>query len=417
VTLQRTALVAVLLVACETQEPGSPALGQAGMGTENAGTKSAGGAPPTTDSGAGASLGGLAAAGSLPVAAAGGSVGTGAGAAGAGAAGAGGSGVAALVGVFVAQGHEGRITRSCDDGRTFPYNESEDDTFVCFSDSEHDCDHSAVAGRGLAFGAGHFVATWGWGHPGTLQRSSDGRRWTDVLLDTPTFADVAYGDGVFVACGDPTRVSRDGQTWEVGGKLSFDFNYRGIEHVPTAGGLFIVTGESGEQRAISLSKDGKTWTAASERPEACGEQLRGIAGSDSVALIASAKGHVCRSTDGRSWSYQAVAERFTSPPVWTGEEFWIYSGATLFKSADGQSWTSQGISPSGIAIGALARSPEGTLVAANDGWQVWYEKQQFFRSTNGVDWEVLPETAFTGSHPINFIDFGYVASSAGCGAP
>ena len=39
-------------------------------------------------------------------------------------------------------------------------------------------------------------------------------------------------------------------------------------------------------------------------------------------------------------------------------------------------WTSQAIEPGNIAIGPLSRSASGTLVAANDGWQVWYEKQQ-----------------------------------------
>jgi len=126
---------------------------------------------------------------------------------------------------------------------------------------------------------------------------------------------------------------------------------------------------------------------------------------------------VCRSTDGNAWTHVPVTERFTSPPVWTGTEFWIYSGATLFKSPDGATWTSQEIEPKNIAIGPLARSPQGTLVAANDGWQVWYDKQHFFRSTDGVHWTALPMEAFTGSHPINFISFGYVLPSAGCGLP
>jgi hypothetical protein len=237
------------------------------------------------------------------------------------------------------------------------------------------------------------------------------------MTETPTFADVAYGNGVFVAGGNPTRVSSDGTTWETGGDLTFDFNYRGIEFVPTAGGTFIVTGESGTQRAISYSHDGKAWQAASDRPDLCGQELRGVAGSEAAMIVVSAQGHVCRSTDGNTWTYAAVTERFTSPPLWTGSEFWIYSGARLFKSPDGQAWTSQDIEPKNIAIGPLARSPEGTLVAANDGWQVWYEKQHFFRSSDGVHWEVLPATAFTGSHPIYFISFGYVPASAGCEAP
>jgi hypothetical protein len=334
-----------------------------------------------------------------------------------GTSGSGGGPGTAKVGVFVAQGHEGRITRSCDDGLTFPYNHSTDDAFRCFVDAEHDCDHSEVAGRGLAFGADSFVATWGWGHPGKLQRSTDGKDFTDVMTETPTFADVAYGNSVFVTGGNPTRVSVDGKTWEMGGKLTFDFNYRGIEFVPTAGGMFVVTGESGTQRAIATSRDGKLWAAASQRPEPCGQELRGAAGSPDVMLVASGQGHICCSSDGDVWTHVAVAERFTSPPLWTGTEFWIYSGSKLFKSQDAKTWTNHSIEPANISIGPVARSPQGTLVAANDGWQVWYDKQRFFRSTDGVHWDTLPATAFTGSHPINFINFGYVPPSAGCGAP
>jgi hypothetical protein len=399
-------VLGVTLAACaEPGAAGEPrgsagsagAAGAAGSVTASAGAAGAAGAPSAsggTSAGAGAAAGAPSSAGSVM------------------------GGAPAAVPVFVAQGHHGRVTRSCDDGRTFPFNHSRDDAFRCFSDAEHDCDHSEVAGRGLAFGQGSFVATWGWGHPGTLQRSTDGEAWPDVMLDTPTFADVAFGNSLFVAGGNPTHVSKDGVTWEMGGKLSFDFNYRGIEFVPAGGGTFVVAGESGEQRGISISHDGKIWRAALERPAPCGQELRGIAGSDSVIVLASAQGHVCRSVDGGNvWTHHAVTERFTSPPLWTGTEFWLYSGAARWKSVDGVEWTSQAIEPGSISIGPLARSSSGTLVAANDGWQVWYEKQQFFRSTDGVHWQALPASAFTGSHPITFVSFGYVAPSAGCGLP
>ncbi|MEP7050551.1 MAG: hypothetical protein ABJB12_09375, partial [Pseudomonadota bacterium] len=334
-----------------------------------------------------------------------------------GAATGGAGGAAGLVGVFVAQGDEGRITRSCDDGRTFPFNHSADDTFRCFVDDAHNCDESALAGRGLAFGAGAFVATWGLGSPGKLQRSSDGKAWSDVMTGTPPFEGMAYGNSVFVAGGNPTAVSSDGKTWSRGGKLTFDIDYRGVEFVPTAGGTFIVTGETDQQRALSISHDGKVWKAASTLPANCGQNHVGIAGSNSVMIIASEQGHLCRSTDGDVWTYVAVTDSFSSRPVWTGTEFWIYSGAELFKSADAQTWASVTIEPANIAIGALARSPTGTLVAAGAGWDVWYEKQQLFRSTDGVHWDLLPPTAFTGSHPITFISFGYVLPSTGCALP
>ncbi|HYJ07819.1 MAG TPA: hypothetical protein VEX18_02395 [Polyangiaceae bacterium] len=415
---QLTALIpsllgAITLVGC-SEPPLSAFTGGAGGVAENAGNSAGLAAEAGKAGGAGGS-----AAGSVASAGSAGAAGGGAsGAAGQGGQGepAGGSG---MVGVFVAQGHEGRITRSCDDGLTFPYNHSEDDAYRCFIDDQHDCDHSEFAGRGLAFGAGSFVATWGWGYPGTLQRSLDGKTFADVMTATPTFADVAFGNGLFVACGNPTHISSDGSSWETGGELSFDFNYRGIEFVPAGGGTFIVTGESAEQRAISYSHDGKVWLAASERPATCGQELRGIAGSDSVIIVASGRGHICRSTDGGDkWTEQQVAERFTSQPLWTGSEFWIYSGDQRYQSADGEAWTSEAITPSNIQIGTLARSPGGTLVAANDGWLVWYDDQRLFRSTDGLTFTVLePPGAITGSHPLKFISYGYVPAGAGCGLP
>jgi hypothetical protein len=261
------------------------------------------------------------------------------------------------------------------------------------------------------------VVTWGLGFPGTLQRSVDGKAWSDVMTGTPPFEGITYGNSVFVAGGNPTAVSSDGKTWSRGGKLSFDIDYRGIGFVPAGGGTFIATGETDEQRAISLSHDGKVWKAAGDVPALCAQNLIGIAGSDSVMVVASEQGHLCWSTNGDAWTNVAVADGFTSRPLWTGTEFWIYSGAELYKSTDAQSWSSVTIEPANIAIGALARSPAGTLVATNAGWDVWYEEQHFFRSTDGVHWDLLPKTAFTGSHPITFISFGNVPRTAGCGLP
>jgi hypothetical protein len=86
----------------------------------------------------------------------------------------------------------------------------------------------------------------------------------------------------------------------------------------------------------------------------------------------------------------------------------------VHRSADGLTWTKQKVTPGNISIGPVARAPNGTFVAANDGWLVWYEKQQFFRSTDGVTWEVLDKSKFKGSHPINFIRSGYADDSLDC---
>ncbi|MDC0722457.1 hypothetical protein POL25_36545 [Nannocystis sp. bb15-2] len=319
--------------------------------------------------------------------------------------------------VFIAQGHYGRTTISCDDGRTWIQDSSQDDAVRCF-EAGLDCDHNAFAGRGIAHGEQTFVLTWGWGAPGSLVRSEDAAMFETVLADTPTFADVAFGNGRFVANNSPTQISDDlGKTWQEGGPLDIGINTRAIEFFPHDGGWFVVSGESGEQRAIVRSADGVTWTPATTRPPQCGGYVIGMAYGSGVGIMVSGNGHVCRTTDGGDdWEHVPVTDNLSSPPIWTGSEFFVYQGATLHRSADGASWQSEPIAPGDISIGQVARSPEGTFVATNAGWMVWYEKQRFFRSEDGVNWEVLPAEAFAGSHPIYFMAHGQVAPGAGCPA-
>jgi len=48
------------------------------------------------------------------------------------------------------------------------------------------------------------------------------------------------------------------------------------------------------------------------------------------------------------------------------------------------------------------------------GWQVWYDQQRFYRSADGVRWETLAAGSYVGSHPINFIEFGYAPAGTVC---
>ncbi len=319
------------------------------------------------------------------------------------------------VAVFLAQGHYGRTTISCDDGKTWVQDRSEDDAARCFT-GDLDCDHNAFAARGIAWGDGQIVLTWGWGAPGTLVRSEDAASFMPVMTETPTFADVAFGNGRFVANNSPTSISDDGgKTWLAGGPLGIDINTRTIEFVPQDGGAFIVTGESGEQRAIARSPDGVTWTPASQRPPECGMSVLGVAHGGDVTVVASGKGFICRSPDaGDTWTQVPVAEGFSAPPVWTGSEFFVYQGNVLHRSATGEVWTSEPLTPASTSIGQVARSPEGTFVAVNDGWQTWYEQQRFFRSTDGKTWEQLAAGTYVGGHPIYFMAHGTVPAGAGC---
>ncbi len=321
-----------------------------------------------------------------------------------------------LVPVFIAQGHMGRTTISCDGGVTYAVNQSEDDGFRCWQGENTDCDHNAFAGRGLAYGNGVFVATFGWGAPGTLRRSVDGVTWDVVESDTPTYADVAFGNGKFVTNNSPTKISADGITWTDGGSLDLDINTRAIQFVPHGDGVFIVTGESGDTRDIVTSPDGVTWTHATNRPPECGQYVSNLQYGNGTIAIFSGSGHVCTSTDGGdSWQLNPVNDYLSSGGVWTGTEFYVWAGSTRFKSTNGIDWTSDAGSPQNLSLGPVTRAPDGTFVAVHQSWDNYYEEQRFLVSQNGLDWQ--DATSFVGSHPVNFFEFGYVEPSAMCPLP
>jgi hypothetical protein len=135
-------------------------------------------------------------------------------------------------------------------------------------------------------------------------------------------------------------------------------------------------------------------------------------------VISAGQGHICYSQDGgANWTLVQVDDYITSPVRWAGSEFRVYSGGTLHASADGITWSKEALQPANVVIGPLAITQQGTSVAANGGWQVWYEKQHFYRSADGRNWEVLAPGKFVGSHLIRFITPGFVEPGAGCPAP
>lgn len=324
--------------------------------------------------------------------------------------------VGARVPVFVAQGHLGRMTVSCDDGRTWVANRSTDDAARCFTGGL-DCDHNSNAGRGLAYGNGYFVATFGWGMPGVVRRSRDGLTWEDTLGGR-TFADVAFGNGVFLANDRTPQRSRDGSGWMAAGTTNASAgNMRTIEFVPHGPrGRFLASAESGTNRDIVWSDDnGSNWHSASVRPNVCGQQAKGFAYGNGVTVLTSGVGHVCRSTDGGdTWTTVSVAMGELSTPLWTGSEFFAWAGSQLWRSADGRQWSSTALVGTQVSIGAVARSAAGTFVAVRGGWQVWYDQQRFYRSTDGIHWDTLAAGSYVGSHPINFIEFGYAPAGTVC---
>ena len=128
-------------------------------------------------------------------------------------------------------------------------------------------------------------------------------------------------------------------------------------------------------------------------------------------------GIACYSDDGGDSFVQAsttAGANLTGHLLWTGSELLTYGPNAVWRSPDGESWTSTPISPAMISLGAVARSDQGTFVAASGGYRQWYEMQRFYRSSDGVSWTELPSGSYRGGHPIRSIVFGLGAPSDLC---
>ncbi len=323
--------------------------------------------------------------------------------------------------IFLAHGKLGRTMVSCDDGRTWKANRSERPNARCWDTAAAEnieCDHHAWSSVGLVEADGRFLATYGWGYPGMVRSTEDGVNWTDVLPGH-TFAGLAYGNGRVMANDHAPWTSRDAGaagTWTKGPDIpSTGWTVRRIGFVPSgtaAPGRFIITLDG---EVVFSDDNGATWQLPTTRPAACAVNTVNVLAGNGVTLIVQGNGSVCRSTDrGTTWTHHMVAGAFSSNAVFGGGAFYVWNGSTRWRSTDGLTWVSAAGTPANVEIGPVARSPDGTFVATRGGWQVWYENQRFYRSTDGVAWDVLPAGAFVPSHPITSFLFGYALPSAVC---
>ncbi len=360
------------------------------------------------------------------------------------------------VGVFMAQGYLGRTTFSCDDGKTWVGNRSwdvEGDPIMCSMVQNGVCDTGMGASmcsytisgscqqrscgndtpdvpKGVVYGNGEFVATWGWGTDGDVRRSTNGLDWTPTY-PTSNFGGVAFGANHFVAASRSPIWSSDGANWTVSAADFRDpmnaliWSVRRFAYVDYAGGgRFIAVADGGTGNDILISSDGgQTWARPTSPASGCG--AGGVASygdilyGNGVIAIVDAGGNSCRSTDGgTTWTIAPTGvTQLISRGVWTGSEFRLWGEGVMISSSDGATWTQTAL-PGGEWIeGPVVLSPvTGTYVAIANEWS-GYAGQHFLRSTDGITWTSLADGAFVGSHPIMYMTFGYVDSSALCPAP
>lgn len=333
------------------------------------------------------------------------------------------------VGVFVAQGYAGRVSVSCDDGRTWQHDREDaltDEMGMPLPEVERcfdgvDCDHHPGRAKGIVFHHGWFVRTNGWGPPGGVRRSRNGIAWEEVLEGT-TFGGIAtssdgWSEGEVVLGARTPRVSTNDAVAFTDSTNEAISGWN-VRRAGFADGHFVIVGNDGNE--VGVSSDGVSWTTPTSIDASCGGGIQnegGIAGMGDAMVIVGGNGTVCRSTDdGATWTTHALPDDITpssSDVIGTGSELFVWGGGNLLRSSDGATWTATPTEPR-ITVGAVARSADGTFVAVRGGWNTWNDEQRFYRSTDGVRWEELALEAARRSHPIGWIAWGEIDASIAC---
>lgn len=307
----------------------------------------------------------------------------------------------ARVPAFVAVGQGGRTVLSCDGGRTWRHDRFE---------NEDNGDHEAYSGKGLAYGAGVFVAGFGWGAPGRAWVSRDAVRWEESLTPMENgLGDVVYGDGVFlVSTGRTIRSSPDGRAWTDLGSIPREL---GLQHVRGMGygdGAFFI---GGSERLLRSTDQGRTWAAAQTYDPACvaGVGRRGGWAWDGAGTIVvnGNTGIVCWSQDqGDTWTSVDLGASLSGNVVWSGSGFLIGAGSSVWKSLDGKMWSQA----------ALPDRPDVRYVAHGDGVFVGISRdgERFYRSEDGATWE--PAAQAPGGTDLVAVRFGFIEPTSECPA-
>ncbi|MBL8949520.1 MAG: exo-alpha-sialidase [Myxococcaceae bacterium] len=415
-----------------------------GVGGGGQSPTAGGGEVSTAGGGAASTAGGSTAGGST----AGGGATAGGSTAGGMAATAGGGASANQVPVFVAVGKQWRRAISCDDGRTWVNDNSVDDAwpvaerYRCFAPftlpdggaANTDCDHNHSTTPALGYANGVFLQQTGWGAPGRIFRSTNGVDWAQVDMGANA-TDVMFDDNRFIIATRSSRRSDDlGATWQMNGTIDVANGTNTIWNVRggiAGGGVYLVTAQDGANLDYAYSSDrGATWRrptmVGGGRVDVCGAGHPAYGNGIFVSVTwnqAMNASIICRSADGAAtWSSTTLmGEYMESRPLWTGTEFMVWSNGRVHRSADGITWSSMntqtrrnGMTSGGPNIGAVARNANGTFVATRGGWQVWYDQQRFYRSTDGVVWDELATGTYEQGHPITAIAAGFATRSAVC---
>lgn len=326
-----------------------------------------------------------------------------------------------MVDVIMYSGHLARTGMSCDDGRTWINDRSDNPTAQCWEAQSNylDCDHQPTSSHGLTEGDGYFFAAYGWGYNGTVRRTRDGKTWTTVNSGD-------WGGGLSFVAGKlflmwgMGAISADyGATWTKPAEV-FEYNDFSAPLVTRLGQKTMVYGRSNGLYSLGISRDGgNTWKKVS-KPTAIWES-RFFAEGNGVILISGGYGsynQIIRSTnDGATFTHSQFAANVEGV-MFNGRNFLIAGGdGRIYRSTDGLAWTSVPMmingSPAGNTEGLYVFNPNsGTYIYIKQSFGGYYGSQKMYRSTDGVNWTEPPNSKFVGGHPLWNLIVGKMDASA-----
>lgn len=304
--------------------------------------------------------------------------------------------------MFVAIGPGLRTTISCDEGLSFVENRFE-------KERDDDFSHDETNIHGAVFSNGRFYYPAGWGASTTrVFSSANGVDWERQYLGSAHQSNtMAAGDGV-VMFGEGNTVRRsadEGRTWS-SVSLPGSFAHMRMAYGDYQGGRFVLGGRD-NQHAYSAN-GGRTWM----KSQGSGGH-RPVYGGGVFLSYKAAGGSLVRSEDGgATWKPVSCCGNpgYVAHVFWAGTRFLLFTGDGVWASSNGAQWEKQA-SAGAKRFGAIARNPvTGTFVAAEEGRPV-----RFYRSTDGVRWTALPQTAYDArGDEIKYIAFGYGRPSPRC---
>ena len=213
-----------------------------------------------------------------------------------------------------------------------------------------------------------FVAVSGQGH---IAISSDGINYTVESL-AGSWADAAYGDGMWVVVGNrQIATSTDGLNWSVSAAPGL------LQGVRFGDGRFVAVGNVGQIPLVANSVDGVNW-GFSNLPSSWGDGFNSVAYANGYFVAEGWGSDIVYSQDGLNWTDTSVGSYFEEAAYGNGR--WVNVGwdGRIAVTTDLSGWYTQSvIPPCGYAVWRrvvfgnnefVATSEHGCVGISSDGY-------------------------------------------------